>query len=1059
MSINLIDPETSSIHTNRIFKRSIKNEIVQKWVDKNVDKWLRKRVENAYIVPPGFSEELPQWATENMKKGISVHRFVLSNSSESTLKHINDLFLDLVRYSNENNADLSAYSKKVLNSITHYGVDELFDMANDFYEKLADLRGPQAASRSRNEVFAVQRHDGEEVVIPVGDDGYVWRQVVPRGLKTVAVKLRNCLGGRHYAQGIRSGSEEIWVLVKPDENGEVDDINNICVAMQIGLKRRNIIEVKGESNSVPFEHASRISQFCEKKNFEDPQIKKKYSGFASSNLEDYAQKIRTRGAWEIWVEKEPETTRTHLLGKKLFIKNISSDKRESNLGLIEYLDTYVKPSHPNKTHCINFVDDVFELISDRDSALIISDISEILLPENQKDHVFYSSFYERPVTDFLQSELSRDDFIKSKNLDIHDNYYVEALSSKDVWQERVIYEKSIGDVTLYLLDDGALGVKAQGENKDHFVIVPPTPHTLSVAKIAAEHYTDFPLDFVRWKKIQSLISLNPDVSEEELIKIHKQWADMSIKQSGRYNAVQQIVHSMEDREELFNELIEFDKTGMILSGNIEFSKEYKHKSGTELKYVSPVFGVVPKDILITEKGVLRKSDLNFQKFEKDISYLNFKFSTLLRKGSEYNSVIIEHGDDYKIVFSEVLNKGGSFHHSIQAEKAKDKNTGKLINIITPYNDSIMKRGDPKLQSLELVKLLSKSCFDFGGVNSNSITPHGVTSDVFPMPFLRDEAFFDKKRRNLGTDEYPIIKTSSPSRYFGIIPGEDGSIEGGSVAWMLSVGTDKEVKIHTIFKNGIEHLANSLNNKVWNMEYSLSNDMKEFFQKQGYSVYRGKLLKASNTAIDNFVEGDFVIKRDYDGSPVKRDMGDDRAWKIKYVKINENSYASSKTSEHDTFSIVASSVRSENNKNVAFISNRLSKHTLNIEEIPTSLRNQILKIINEASLDVTPFDAFWLGITKDTATEQYIPDDSIIDKTIDLGDKYYAKVDTTNAVAALNIFDKSDDKRPVGMLTNTEIKMGHGVELSLDFLKSTVILKEVIESQYDISNLHKRTPNK
>ena len=1052
MSINLIDPESSNIHTNRIFKRTLKNDIVNKWVEKNVNKWLRRRFENALIVPPGVNEDLPEWAKENMRQGKNVHRFILSNSSEDILKHINDLFSDLINYSNQPKSEISTYAEKVLGKISHYTVDELFDMANDFYEKMADITGPQAASRSRNEIFAVSRFDAEEVLIPAGEHGYAWRQVVPRGLKTVAVKLKNCLGGRHYAQGVRSGKEEIWVLVKPSEDGTVDNIDNICAAMQISLSDKRVVEVKGESNSAPIEYDKEISHFCGVKNITDPEVKKKYSGFSiNRNMEDLYQKIKTRGEWEVWIENDISSTRTHLLGKKIVIKNINKDSSPVTIGMIEYIDKYITPDHKNKTHCLTIYPDMGNFIESRDSALLVNDIRELLLPKDEKDNVVYSTYYERPVTEFLRSPLNGFDFQVKNDSHFKDNYLVSVVSNPIVWHDRIIFEKNIGDLSVSLLDDGGIVLKAmnslgnaESNEESIFNMIPPTPYTLSLAKNILNKFDQFPISFTSWKEALLFNPKEINITDDEMNTIYAFWHETVSKNRVQYSHINTLISQNDDKDTIFRGLLEFDKTGLLLSGNLETTQISKNQY--EMAYYSSIFGAIPKDIIITPDGVINSAQLEFNRDEDTaIEYSQINYKTLLGEGATLNAIAVKRDDSYKNVISEtfyVNRYPGSYNVDGGIDRFKKSRN---LNVISVQNDSDMIRNSDFFQSLQFVKFLLKKTTDFDNFNTKKLTPQNLQTDIFPMPLIKEEGFFDKKRRNLGTEEFPIIKTSNPNRYFGIQPGKDGTLESGNVVWMASVNAEKEMKLYKVYKNGVEHLCNSLNIKAWNLSHNLQVETKDFFQKNGYTVYRGKLLKSSNTSLDNFQEGRFKIRRNFEASGVAMDPGDDRTWKIDIFK--KDSWSQEKY--QSVFTVTASNSKSANNKNIAYISNDIPYNVSSFDDADLNgVRNYIVKIVNESSMEISAYDALWLGVQKDSEGIYQLERDTH-SLSIKLPSGIYVCSELSNRHSNFSFRGNPEDKHSsLGYMTKEGFSVKAGNEISVSLMESALEFRKYLEQYHN-----------
>jgi hypothetical protein len=1050
MGINLVDPETSRVHANRIFKRSMKNENLKKWIDKNVDKWLRKRIENVAILPPGHQLSLPEWAEKAETDGVELHRFILGYSSESILKHINDMFVDLIKFSHDTeNQELKKYADKIIKNLSHYSVDQMYDLANEFYETLSEMNGPHAGSRKRSEIFAVARNDGNAVSFDVGDQGMVWRQVVPRGLKTVAVKLRNCLGGRHYAQGVRSGETEIWVLVKPDEAGKTDSIDNIEAAMQLSVRNKNITEVKGEGNRVPFEYEKEISDFCKQRNVQDPQIKRRYSGFRGQYIEERAQRISNVGDWEIWIDNE-EAALKHkaVFNKSIYAKQIDAESY-TEIGYFSEIDSAIKPVMESKTQSVNFLSKSLKNIGSRDYILSLQNALNTILKKNQRQNVLFYNTNRYADVEYLKDETSKTPIEFQKNLvleqddrDYKTNILSELFSQEKgfvPWHDEIIFEASYDGLNVSLQPNGNMIVtyliEEDDVSVDESIIVPATEETKKIAEYINQNFFDFPISFAQYemlkkqKKYQSI-----EISEEEKEKIQKNWMNDLLYNKNVEKIYKKYVseQSPEDRNNIVNLLHSIDPSGHVLNGFIESYKGYP-------VYFSIIAGPLPNNKILTQDGY-HPLNKNWTSINENISYKDVKYFTYLTKEKDYNARLFKDKEDIHIGMFENKSYLGYTQRfdckHFSFDSFQDKNL----------------QSKPYLQNMNVIKNMVTTYREGESVNPSNLPLSGEDYDIFPALFNKDANLFVKNKRNVGTEQFPIIRLNKPQRYVGIMPDEKGEINNGTVCWVANTTADRKLKIYHLFNNGVSHLSQSLVNKGWSLdevETRQYKDMMKKIEESGYYLYNGNLLEASNQEIDKLSFENYIsVERMHiPNSKYKRVPGDDRAWKISASFENQNSFGPRITTQY-IYSVVSTSKR-ENSKSYAAVSyearyllaNKGNDHKKTVID-STKL---LVDIINKASLKLNDFDCAWLKIKENDNGYYYSNEGYNVDGTIPLSNGF--KAEPLSEQSASFVIKDCDDKKRFYISE-------HGIRKEIDRENHGLLQKEdliVIEDFYNALN--------
>ena len=304
--LNIANPSALTEGLNKAMRRSRNDPRVASWMKKKARAWLLRRDDNGtpirhdevngfQILPgSGLDEELPDWAQKAKEEGRPLHYFSMSTSADAMLRHIDDFFADLLDYEADTTGPRSAVAKRFLDNLGHRDVKDAHDQAEQFYIDLADS-APKAASRSRNDIFAVALEDGPAVEYKVSGN-LAWRQVTPRGLKTVAVTLTNCLGGSHYAIEVKTGRAEIWCLVNDLPEEEFDRERDILAAAKIRCHDRTLAEFNGPKNKAAIEHLEAMEEFAAAHTFDaSAEIKRNAKGTLTKdhfkrNHESYAER-------------------------------------------------------------------------------------------------------------------------------------------------------------------------------------------------------------------------------------------------------------------------------------------------------------------------------------------------------------------------------------------------------------------------------------------------------------------------------------------------------------------------------------------------------------------------------------------------------------------------------------------------------------------------------------------------------------------------------------------------------------------------------------------------
>lgn len=291
----------------RIFRGVSKDARIARWLKKRGAAFLKSRMSDVIEVHPTSpgARNFPQWALAKMAKNEPVFMFALGHGSHDQLTHVKDLFEALLDEEANQSPARQESAAKILNSLSHYDVVGAYELADEFFETMS-RHNVQHAGRSRNAIFATGREDDEPVQIKT-EDGLVWRQVVPRGLKTVGVVLKNCIGGRSYATSVKNGRSEVWCLVNETSDEDFDAQRDIKMVAQIDLKSAHIVEAKGPGNRLMPLYAMELQELSEAKDVQLPRATS--GGVAVTTRPQFAadtRKLSQVGQYEVFVEKKPD---------------------------------------------------------------------------------------------------------------------------------------------------------------------------------------------------------------------------------------------------------------------------------------------------------------------------------------------------------------------------------------------------------------------------------------------------------------------------------------------------------------------------------------------------------------------------------------------------------------------------------------------------------------------------------------------------------------------------------------------------------------------------------
>lgn len=936
--VNIVDPENIVAASKRIFKRSLKNPEINDWVEKSVVRWLKRRHDNAALIPPGssFDNNLPEWGIKARQEGRELHRFVLGVASEDILKHISDFLADLNKLA-DSEGPAAQKAQKLIGGLNRTSVEQAYDLADEFYEKLAQ-DNVKSASRSRNEIFAVERADGKPVSLTT-ESGRIWKQIVPRGLKTVAVQLKNCLGGSSYAHGVKNGTMEIWALVDPTTGKNPNDPSSIVVAAHINIQHKTLVEAKEEGNRIPVQYKSDIDELCTKTSVSNNTVQSRQLNLANNNaitaeeIRDKGTLISQEGEWEII--SVPLETR--IAGLKEEHKYVAVKRRDDQIlesvNIGEYGVAETKEGSYKSAFLVSRDYPYNNKLIDRDfTAAMASALA--LLRETDPNLQSITLPYAYIVSHFDWNAAINNPTLTNTNKKL--GLLIDNVSKNTTaWQDRVVYSDGDDSTQIHVLSDGSLVL----HNDQRLKYVPPTTY---LSRLSAEcikrHPDEIPVSSLRWRQLSSQIPY-----ENEALAAGDEQTKLMFNDSILNNNNFIVFDS-----DFWAALMRIDPSGLVASGSYKSNYTFHiTNEKTSLSYVSSVFGKKPDDFDSIPTGLGWQESLQdlelTEQIAPEISIHKMKSKVITPRQATGSDIFI---------------KSNGIMHPV-AKVHGDFTSIYPVHLPDLEKDSPQNRNF--LQDISVLKSLNEHTKNIDRSELDSVYAYNTYMDTYPLCLVRDGEFLPGRLKNLLDDETPVIKLEKPKRYVGIIPDENGNLETGKIAWVSMAPTSGKLRLLHILPDGQSHLSRTLLKRGWRLEPNVNHDA--YFAKTGYGIVEGVLVESSNNEINNSIIHNHKVTRNLNPNVSNCDIptGEDRHWIISgevydpYRKQNK---------DVPIFSITATGEKI-GNKNTAYIT---SSHPLeNADSIKC-----LCHVLNASNLTLDWQTCVWLGVEKDPDTNEIIP---------------------------------------------------------------------------------------
>ncbi|EPX78067.1 hypothetical protein [Salipiger mucosus] len=890
----------------RIFRGVTKDPRISRWVKKRAVPFLKSRPSDVIEIQSGspLARGVPDWAAKKLSEGESVHTFALSHGSEDQLSHIRDMFESLLDEEANQSGTRADSASKILNSLSHYDVRGAYELADDLFETMA-RHNIRHAGRSRNAVFAQAREDEEPVRIDT-ESGLVWRQVVPRGLKTVAVALKNCIGGRGYANSVKNGHSEVWCLVNDVTDSDFDAQRDILMVAQTDLRSASIKEAKGPGNKPMLQYDYELQEFADAKGVR----KQRQPGVGRQVLhretvELTKRKLAQVGEYELFVSKSENEKIPYAVDADLIDSWEISIARETGNGRLDVTKagSYWK-HHENGSEAIQIYPAWLSTASDQ-----VSTYDKLAA---------FCEGMEAQVTNLVAVSAAtvgnlhaRDAVRKSRNGFLSDDLgQLVASPAGQIrnFMDTFVYEDGDENVDVAVSEDGIVLVRDHRSDPDttgdgEFILSGANRIT------AAARQCD------------------PDVAVSRA-----NWRRLISEQPVDQTALTPVITRQDIQLESFSSLEHIDFSGEITRLSMQgygdlrpvgFAIRKDQANAFREKIVSRSPEIEGIGASLVAADVPGEGKLIFLKTENgQVEPL----ASLRRRGPIQQ--IVGYGFD---VFREasILSGMQSMNRDVQGAAA---------------SIAVLRELDRMRDSTDYVPFQSTSSSTYD-------------NDWFPQNLVRNGRLVPEALKNVGSEEAPIIRLDGPTRFVGISPGDDGSLEGGRVAWIAGKRPRGEITLQNVFPGGAEHLAQTLEDRTWRVATSRSHSVDNSIEADGYRVANGILLEIGHDHVDGLESNGFTVAR------VPTTSGDDRHWTIQHE--NTPSVASISASGMDE-----PKIDGKTRANILF------RGGLPLDD---ALRDYMISVVNEADMALDDMDRQMLGVeTSDDGTYESREDASLED---------------------------------------------------------------------------------
>lgn len=811
---NPINPAAAEADLQRLLERSHADERVARWAKKKARGWMLGQgnsLERIYAGHP-FEAELPEWAQRVRERGDDVHYYRLDAGSADILRHIEDFLSDLLDYEKSDDAEMKQMASRFLENLSHHGVVDLYSQANDFYRSVANA-GLRSASRSRHDVFAIQEPGGA-LVEHVCESGLIWKRVVPRGLKTVAVVLENCLGGRGYAEKVKAGASEVWCLVKTDPSGEFNHQRDILAAAEVRVVDAELREVKAKGNILAKEFIPEIEDFAIVRKIDaNSELRMLQEGGLSKRMLDRQWTIITDAGDELLLEAKNTTSyagKEHTAECRALA--LGSPAKDGGVDIQDLL-TLCRLSNGDTIAQFGSSDLGRKFMNMRNPNTISRAMGERIAEEHivaTVDFTDWSGLTENGPQHRLKEYLdgAAPSYDKRGAILIFDENH-----QYRPWFTETIAERGNDQVSVALSARGAVTITDLTRPGTQYVggFTPGLKEAMSSME-AIETKADWRKLFIRGAKTVG----DPTISKH---------LDNTIRQShSKFGSVTPAAVAA---------LHEIDPVGFL----------------TQVR----TGGNGPDLVNLDIRGKLIGGD------RSGVASIIAQRGTLIDEREAWSLHRLHDGGGISYAVSgpdgrlEVISwiRDGSIESPTRMRGSFDFSPLPVGILISLYRD---------LEKLAWKAFEEKDPFSRSGKYS------------FPQQFLRSCP--TKALRNLGTDETPFIALTKPPRRVGIVPGADGSLEGGSIAWIINVRGD-DAFVHHLSPHGIEHLMRTSEAQNWRLvPHEGFKKLNDFAVEHGFHFGQGRLRQMSNAGATDLTRGAFFVDRDSYG------IADDRWFRIK-----------------------------------------------------------------------------------------------------------------------------------------------------------------------------------
>lgn len=806
---NVTNPEAVQEALDRILKKPSNDERVARWIKKKAQGWLMQRSDCLITILPGspLERDLPDWARRvREEQSGDLHHFAISHASEDILKHVGDFLTDLLDYEGRADApELSTQAKKMLGALTHHDARDLYEKADEFYAALNNA-APRPASRSRRVIFASDNEDDtrDDVVCSPRDDGsnLVWREVMPRGLKTVAVVLKNCLGGKRYAAAVKAGQSQVWCLTRDVPLSEFSPENDILAAAEVDLQSGQLEEVKARSNGIARPYIDEIHELC-----------------AARGI-DGSRELQSMGK----------------TGIRLGLKHADHDVLfdDGDFQILASKESFYRATSPLLKCRTLSAGDIL------DGRFMGGELGEITLDEDTGRVALY---------------LARDAFQDI----IMDHAKSRALIT--------VLKEAVGDHEIVGLHIPAVGDKdtksyLSGFHPDKEPLFSPESDAILGEDRRLALWSDDIVHTASNDRLEMVVSASGVVGLYDLTE--NSHAGLSFG-NPRIKAAARAAHAQNPGEE-----VSAARWKTLLAENAAAVPENQPRG-----YLGEIVSRRLDDIVSLDSSrdltAMTAPPLSDMGFRGEVScsgrlpalacYANSAIFT--RRARAIHTA----EDGSRLLLADLAD--GSKLYTVEYE---DGTVAPLCEAYVGYETRVaeyngynrnMRRVPSLSHFVALAKDVRAAGFQFAEQKSeNFVLTRGA--DGVPETF-----------KNLGTDETPIIRLDKPKRFVGVLPGKDGRLESGRIAWTAMPPKNGTIDLQIIAKDGIEHLQRATRDRNWRIESAWHPFQADGILKEaGWRIDKGILIEMSNQNLDNMQNDTHVVSR---GRFTSR--GDDRTFLV------------------------------------------------------------------------------------------------------------------------------------------------------------------------------------